>query len=148
CELSSASAIGRRWHIDASPYGEVYALDTVTGMLLKFAQGGALLYRLHLQSGGKLSSLACDSAGYLYFGSGRGLERYSEDNRFILKYDRDGRPEPSVTAFRGRVSKLIIDPYDRMAVLSRDDRTITMLSSEPKTKVMDGSGLLEGVFLG
>ena len=137
----------QRWKLAASPEDDVYALNTAAGMLLKFHVSGALAYRLMLDIEDKPGGIACDRAGFIYIGSGRELERNSEDNRFIRKFDATGMPEAHVTAFRGSASKLIIDPDSRMAVWNEADSVMTVLALEARTREMAETGLPEGVML-
>lgn len=136
-----------RWRMAASPDDDVYALNTASGTLLKFHPSGSLAYRLLLDIDGKPGSIACDRAGYIYIGSGKQLDRYGEDTRFIRKFDSSGSPEPHVTAYRGLAAKLLIDPEDHMVAWNEADSIITILGPEAKTREMAETGLLEGVFM-
>ncbi|MEX1030874.1 MAG: phage tail protein [Paenibacillaceae bacterium] len=146
-DYSLPREIALQWQMTTSKDGHLYLLHTDTNQVLHLSPDSILLTQFELNTTEPLSGFAMDTHGQLYVGSGRELERHGEDNRFIQKLDQDGVWLNNVSAFRGKVQKIMIDPRNTLVVFEKEENSITILASELKTQEMTGTGLLEGIFL-
>ncbi len=146
-DYTDPSHIALQWQMTTSMDGHLFLLHTETKHVLHLSTDSILLAQFEINTAEPIHGLAMDTRDQLYIGSGRELERHGEDNRFIQRIGQDGVWMNHIPAFRGKVQKIMIDPKNRMAVFEKEEHTITILASEPKTQEMVGTGLLEGIFL-
>jgi phage tail-like protein len=141
------SKVSLQWQMTTSVDGHLYLLHTETNQVLHLSPDRVLLSQFELQLKMPLCGFAMDTHGQLYVGSGKSLVKHGEDNRFIQKLSQDGVWLNNVSAFRGKVHKIMIDRRNTLTVFEKDENSITILASELRTQEMVSSGLLDGVFL-
>ena len=124
-----------------APDGPVYVLDLGGPRVLRFAAGGQagekwidfgqLIAEGVLPAGFVPAGLAVDQAGDLYVGDGRlatSLSPGDDDDRFLRRFDAQGRYVAAISAYRGSVRALAVDAADRVYVCGREDLKLTILA--------------------
>lgn len=101
---------------------------------------------LNLPGSIQYAGLATDSSKSVYIGDCRSLDAGGEDDRHILCFTGMGQSITSLSGYRGRVDKLLIDEEDRIYALNVEERHLSILELAQRTRVMEHTGLPEGVY--
>ena len=136
-----------KFFIAASSSGQVCVLDAENGVVFVFSSNGRPEGHFNTKAGMVPSGLCMDKNGFIYIGDGRKLSFDAEDDRFISKFDIKGELLETISSFRGRSDKLVLDAEGRMYVWNGEARSVTVM--EPRTKVMEyeKTGHTSGVYL-
>ncbi len=138
--------LNRTFYMTATAGGGVCIFDTLYARLFGFGAGGEIRFRMMFPNL-PYAGICADSTGKLYIGDSRQLDLGSEDDRFILQLNASGIMSATITSFRGKTDQLLIDRKDRLYTLNGDEGTITMLDLQPRTLLMEETGVPEGIWL-
>ncbi|MFK7956326.1 MAG: FG-GAP-like repeat-containing protein [Lysobacterales bacterium] len=76
--------------VAVGPQGFVYVIDEGSNRVLKFNEAGRLVDLWNPASGAS-GSVATDSKGFVYVGTGNAIEKYSSDGEFVVAFGAGGR---------------------------------------------------------
>lgn len=142
-----------------SPEGYLYVLDPKAGRVLKFDTGkggtlidGDLIKFKALVAAQKLpakfqpSGFAVDSHGVLYVGERRSVTSTEEDDRFIRRFDEEGKYLGEAGDFRGSAMTLALDNEDWIYVYGEeeDERKMSVLTPALRYTRLAGMSLVKG----
>jgi len=150
--------------IALSRAGGLYVLDLADQKVLKFPtwRNGAtvdpqfidfqiLINRGILPRAFKPSGFAIDEGGVIYVGDSgeNGPGRVDqEDDRFIRKFDSEGKYLGVVEGFRGAVDQLVVDPNNSIFVFRAGEKNrITALRPERRFAQFQGASLVKGRYI-
>jgi phage tail-like protein len=138
--------LNRTYYMTAAADGGVCIFDTLYARLFGFGSGGEIRFRMMFPAL-PYAGICADSAGRLYIGDSRQLDLGSEDDRFIIQLNASGEMTGTITSFRGKTDQLLIDRKDRLYTLNGDEGLITILNLQPRTLLMEETGVPEGMWL-
>lgn len=142
-----------------APEGYLYVLDPTAQRVWKFDVGqegvlvnGDLINFDELSEAEKLpakfqpSGFAVDSRGDLYVGERRSVASTEEDDRFIRRFDAEGRYLGQAGDFRGSALELALDSEDWIYIYGEeeDERKISVLTPTLRYTRLAGMSLVKG----
>jgi phage tail-like protein len=132
--------------LHAAPDGSVYAFDCKDRRVFRFDASGRLTDTMELP-GPSYAGLTVDSSGRMYTGESRFILEGMEDDRFLHQFSATGQLMGPIGSYRGKVDQLVIDSRDRLYVLNRENRSVTVLELQPRTQGWEGTDSPTGVWL-
>ena len=148
-----------------SPEGYLYVLDPAAKRVWKFDTGkdGEVVSENLIDFAGLMSppqqklpvtfqpsGFAVDTQGDLYVGDGytggpRPVTSVDEDDRFIRRFDKEGKYLGEVGDFRGAVAQLALDGEDWLYVFGEEtEKKISVLKPGLKYSKLKGTSLVKG----
>lgn len=140
-----AAQLQRRYAV-AVRDGRVYIFDAEKRLVIGFGRNGEAEQMYSLSRQIPYAGFSIDANQHVYIGDCRYVRSDAEDDRYMLKFDPEGRFVAAISGFRGRCDKLLLDRRDRMFVLNGETEDITMLELQHRTMAMKESGLPEGIY--
>ncbi|WP_409341898.1 phage tail protein [Paenibacillus sp. MBLB4367] len=140
-----AAQLHRRYAV-AVHGGRLALFDTEKRLVIVFGEGGDAKSAFSLTRDMPYAGFSIDANQHIYVGDCRYVRSDAEDDRYILRFDEEGRYLAPISGFRGRCDKLLFDRRGRMYVLNGETEDITLLELQHRTMAMKENGLPEGVY--
>ncbi|MGI5912273.1 MAG: phage tail protein [Syntrophomonadaceae bacterium] len=126
--------------------GKLHVLDISTGQLWIFDIGGNLINSRRLNMFGEIVGMGADNDGFIYIGQAHQDNQQIQDDRTLLQYSPLSSTPGDYVTYRGEVSKLWLDHFNRLYIWNRNTLTISIMERHNKIK-LDSSGNPRGIII-